>query len=42
MAVLAGEVAAMAEDRRCGDDHGQRQRLAGQVEDPGPDVFAEQ
>jgi hypothetical protein len=29
MAVLAGGVAAMAEDRGGGDDRGQRQRLTG-------------
>jgi hypothetical protein len=42
LAVLAGEVATMAEDRRGGDDRGQRQRLTGQVGGPGPDVLAEQ
>jgi len=42
VAVLAGDVAAMAEDRGGADDRGQRQRLTGQVGAPGPDVLAEQ
>jgi hypothetical protein len=37
--VLAG-VTAVAKDGG-GDDHAQRQHLAGQVSDPGPDVLAE-
>jgi hypothetical protein len=40
--VLVGDQAAVAEGRGAGDDHGQRQRLAGQVPGPGPGVLAEQ
>jgi hypothetical protein len=42
MAVMAGDVAAVAENGSAGDDHGQRYRLAGQVSGPSPDMLAEQ
>src|SRR5690242_2325876 len=42
IAVLAEDKAAVAQRRGAGEDDGQRQRLAGQVEDAGPDMFAEQ
>src|SRR3984957_19704948 len=40
--VLALDKVAVAEGRDAGDNQGQRQRLAGQVQDPGLDVLIEQ
>ena len=42
MSVLAEDEAAVAEGRDTGKHDGQRQRLAGQVQDAGPEMFAEQ
>ncbi len=42
ISVRTEDEAAVAEGCGAGHHDGQRQRLAGQVEDPGPDVFAEQ
>src|SRR5205809_7846219 len=42
MSVLAEDEAAVAECRGTGNYDGQRQRLAGQIQDAGPDMFAEQ
>jgi GntR family transcriptional regulator / MocR family aminotransferase len=40
--LLAEGETAVAEHHGAGDDHGQGERLAGQVQGPGPDVLAEQ